>query len=207
AMATPSPPWTDTRVERLVVAGGSIAIPPAPPGTAATVNSVVRVESISTTDSPAVRNKFPAPSKARSFKPVNSGSRALLSIRKTTPEGAIAYKAPAPGSVTHKNPKAPNARRCGCAMPDANVVLCPSGVIFLIELALPLLTKRFPLESKTIVSGSEIVTNVFSVKMTSSVEENSKMTSWRRAPTNKLVVAAYPVPERNNVAKQAPANL
>src|SRR5439155_19063684 len=102
----------------------------------------------------------------------------------------------------------PNA---STAMPStsksvANVVLIPDGVIFLIELALPLLTKRFPLGSNTIVSGFEIPAKVFSVKMMSSVEENSSTTSCRRAPTSKLV-AAYPKPERNSVAKQARANL
>src|SRR5437867_9929020 len=88
----------------------------------------------------------------------------------------------------------------------ANVVLIPDGVIFLIELALPLPTKRFPLGSNTIISGFEIPANVFSVKTMSSVEENSRMRSCRRAPTSKLV-AAYPMSERNTVAKQATANL
>ena len=68
-------------------------------------------------------------------------------------------------------------------------------------------TLRFPLESNTVVSGFEIFANVFSVKIMSSVEENSKMMSWRRAPTNKLVVCADPRPERNTVANQATANL
>src|SRR6266403_2215997 len=101
--------------------------------------------------------------------------------------------------------------KASTAMPStsksvANVVLIPDGVIFLIELALPLPTKRFPLGSNTIVSGFEIPANVFSVKMMSSVEENSSTTSCRRAPTSKLV-AAYPMSERNTVAKQATANL
>src|SRR5205823_10535919 len=112
-------------------------------------------------------------------------------------------------SLLRETKRFPNA---STAMPStsksvANVVLTPEGVIFLIELALPLLTKRFPLESNTIVSGFEIIANVFSVKMMLSVEENSKTMSCRRAPTNKLVVAAYPMPERNTVAKQARANL
>ena len=51
------------------------------------------------------------------------------------------------------------------------------------------------------------VGGVSSVKVTASVEENSKTTFWRRAPTSKLVDCAYPMPERNTVAKQAPANL
>src|SRR6267378_242897 len=112
-------------------------------------------------------------------------------------------------SLLRETKRFPNA---STAMPStsksvANVVLTPKGVIFLIDPAFLLLTKRFPLESNTIVSGFEIVANVFSVKTTSSVEENSKTISCRRDPTNKLVVAAYPMPERNTVAKQETANL
>src|SRR5947199_10538603 len=89
----------------------------------------------------------------------------------------------------------------------ANVVLTPKGAIFLIELALPVLTKRFPLESNTIVSGFEIIANVFSVKMMLSVEENSKTMSCGRAPTNKLVVAAFSFLERKMVSEQGRSNL
>src|SRR5436190_3049585 len=112
-------------------------------------------------------------------------------------------------SLLRETKRLPNASTAmpSTSKPVANVVLTSKGVIFLIELALPLLTKRFPLESNTIVSGFEIPANVFSVKMISSVEKNSKTTFCRRAPTNKLVVCAYPMPERNTVAKQAPANL
>ena len=99
--------------------------------------------------------------------------------------------------------------KASAAMPStsksvANVVLTPEGVIFLI--ALPLLTKRFPLGSNTIVSGFDTPAKVVSVKAVSSVEENSSTTSCRRAPTSK-VVAADPVPEKNTIAKQVTANL
>jgi hypothetical protein len=89
----------------------------------------------------------------------------------------------------------------------ANVVLTPEGVIFLIDPAFLLLTKRFPLGSNTIVSGFEIVANVFSVKTTSSVEENSKTMPCRRDPTNKLVVAACPRLDSTAVARQAITHL
>src|SRR5437899_11073124 len=62
-------------------------------------------------------------------------------------------------SLLRETKRFPNA---STAMPStsksvANVVLTPEGVIFLIALALPLLTKRFPLESKASVSGFEMV--------------------------------------------------
>ena len=81
------------------------------------------------------------------------------------------------------------------------MVFTPEGVTFLIVLADPLLTKRFPLESNTIVSGPEIPVNVLSVKMMSSVEENSKTTPCLSAPTNRLVVCAEAEAEKHATAK------
>ena len=67
-MATPAPASTDTRVERLVVVGGSIAIPPAPMGTAATViGTGPSPPGNSTTELSNVTNKFPLESKAKSL--------------------------------------------------------------------------------------------------------------------------------------------
>src|SRR5205823_6337596 len=138
AMATPSPAWTDTRVERLVVPGGSIeiAIPPAPPGTDATVigtdSSPPTSLKNSTTELPNVTNKLPLESKAKSL----TCSVVLVFVARvlTTPDGLISKMELSVGSVTKRFPEASNASLYGCPMPEANVVRLPSRVNFKIEL-------------------------------------------------------------------------
>src|SRR4029453_6011928 len=93
------------------VVGGSTAIPPAPPGTAAIVigigSSTPSTLTNSTTESPNVTNKLPLESKAKSLRcwvVLVFVARVL-----TTPDGLISKMELAVGSVTKRFPEASNA--------------------------------------------------------------------------------------------------
>src|SRR5207248_9057040 len=152
-------PCTDTRVERLVVVGGSIAIPPATPGTDAIVigtgSSTPSTLTNSTTESPNVTNKLPLESKAKSLTP----AVVLVLTKKviTTPDGLISKMELAAGSVAKRFPKRSNASLRGCPRPEANVVCFPLGVNFKIELRSGYARYRFPNESKVNPFGCEML--------------------------------------------------